>query len=295
MERKPVIEEIAPAAQTVSQRVTETQPAQRAHEVVQQEAGDVSSLVQETGPPIQQTQQAVSQASSSISRDRQEVSAETRSTPAAYAQNASESVIETEPVIETFEQHAVGAGAFRHDVSNLIQAVPGTCSAADAAALGVPVANCAQRANVAAVRSQGFELEAGAKPFDWLYLETGYMYLDSRDRDTGSFLFTRSPHAWKTRVRVEYAGWDLTTRIRYFSSFGFSDLSRNNLIDPNEKAPSNVQLDVRLAYQLKNGIQSLRRRRQPDRVADQRPFRLCAARRPAVLVRRHTDDIVRRT
>ncbi len=154
-----------------------------------------------------------------------------------------------------FERAKLGASAFRHQVSNLIQAVAGTCSAADAAALGVPVANCAQRENVASVRSQGFELEAGAKPWDWLYVETGYMYLDSRDLNTGSFLFTRSPHAWKTRVRVEYAGWDLTTRIRYFSSFGFSDLNRNGRIDPNEKAPANVQIDVRLSRRLKNGIE----------------------------------------
>lgn len=86
-------------------------------------------------------------------------------------------------------------------------------------------------------------------------METGYLYLDSRDLDTGSFLFTRSPHAWKTRIRVEYAGWDLTTRVRYFSSFGLSDLNANSRIDPNEKAPANVQIDVRLSRMLKNGIE----------------------------------------
>lgn len=154
-----------------------------------------------------------------------------------------------------FERAKLGASAFRHDVSNLIQAVAGSCTAADAAALGRPAANCAARSNVASVRSQGFELEAAAKPWDWLYMETGYMYLDSRDQNTGSFLFTRSPHAWKSRIRVEYAGWDLTTRVRYFSSFGFSDLNRNNRIEPNEKAPSNVQVDVRLARTLTNGIE----------------------------------------
>lgn len=154
-----------------------------------------------------------------------------------------------------FERAKLGASAFRHDVSNLIQAVAGTCTAGDATALGLPAANCAARSNVASVRSQGFEVEAGAKPWEWLYMETGYMYLDSRDQNTGSFLFTRSPHAWKTRVRVEYDGWDLTTRVRYFSSFGFSDLNRNGRIEPNEKAPSNVQMDVRLARTLTNGVE----------------------------------------
>jgi len=154
-----------------------------------------------------------------------------------------------------FERAKLGASLFRHKVSNLIQFVGGTCSAAEAAGLGVPLANCFKASNVANVRSQGFELEAGTKPWDWLYVETGYLYLDARDLDTGSFLFTRSPHAWKTRLRIEYAGWDLTTRVRYFSSFGFADLNRNNRIDPNEKAPSNVQVDVRLSRTLNNGLE----------------------------------------
>jgi outer membrane receptor protein involved in Fe transport len=68
----------------------------------------------------------------------------------------------------------------------LIQFVGGTCSAAEAAELGVPLANCAKASNVANVRNQGFELEAGTKPWDWLYVETGYLYLDARDLDTGS-------------------------------------------------------------------------------------------------------------
>lgn len=154
-----------------------------------------------------------------------------------------------------FERAKIGASLFRHEVSNLIQFVGGTCSAAEAAALGVPSSLCFKGSNVASTKSQGFELEAGAKPWDWLYIETGYMYLDSRDENTGAFLFTRSPHAWKTRIRIEYAGWDLTTRIRYFSSFGFSDLNGNSRIDPNEKAPANVQVDARLARAFKNGIE----------------------------------------
>jgi hypothetical protein len=43
--------------------------------------------------------------------------------------------------------------------------------------------------------------------------------------------------------------------VRYFSSFGFTDLNRNNRIDPNEKAPSNVQVDVRLSRTLNNGLE----------------------------------------
>ncbi|MBI4002946.1 MAG: TonB-dependent receptor [Nitrospira defluvii] len=154
-----------------------------------------------------------------------------------------------------FERAKIGASVFRHEVSDLIQFVGGTCSSAEASGIGVPLSNCFKTSNVANTRSQGFELEAGAKPFDWLYLETGYMYLDSRDLNTGSFLFTRSPHSLKARVRVEYDGWDFTARVRYFSSFGFSDLNGNARVDPNEKAPSNIQVDVRLSRMLKNGIE----------------------------------------
>jgi outer membrane receptor for ferrienterochelin and colicins len=150
-----------------------------------------------------------------------------------------------------FERAKIGASVFRHEVSNLIQFVTGTCSAADAAALGVSAAFCASPSNIGNSRSQGFELEAGVKPLDWLYMETGYMYLDARNQDNGSFLFTRSPHAWKTRVRVEQDRWDFTARLRYFSSFGFSDVNGNSRVDPNEKAPANVQLDLRLAYKVK--------------------------------------------
>ena len=153
-----------------------------------------------------------------------------------------------------FERAKIGASLFRHEVSNLIEFTP-SCSAAEAAALGVPSFLCFKGSNVASARSQGFELEAGAQPLDWLYVETGYLYLDSRDQNTGAFLFTRSPHAWKTRIRVEYGGWDFTTRIRYFSSFGFSDLNTNSRIDPNEKAPSNMQVDMRLSRTLKNGLE----------------------------------------
>lgn len=154
-----------------------------------------------------------------------------------------------------FERAKIGGSAFRHDVSNLIQFVPGTCTAGDAAALGVPSFLCFSPSNVANTKSQGFELEAGIRPWDWLYLETGYMYLDSRNLDNGSFLFQRSPHAWKTRLRIERERWNFTARLRYFSSYGLSDLNRNNQVDPNEKAPANVQLDLRLAYQLKQGIE----------------------------------------
>ncbi len=150
-----------------------------------------------------------------------------------------------------FERAKIGASVFRHEVSNLIQFVTGTCSAADAAALGVKPAFCASPNNIGSSRSQGFELETGVKPLDWLYMETGYMYLDARDQDNGSFLFLRSPHAWKTPVRIEQDRWDFTARLRYFSSFGFSDVNGNRRVDPNEKAPANVQLDLRLAYKLK--------------------------------------------
>ncbi len=154
-----------------------------------------------------------------------------------------------------FERAKIGASLFRHEVSNLIQFVGGTCSSADAAALGVPLNLCFSPSNVANSRSQGFELEAGVKPWDWLYMETGYMYLDARNLDNGSFLFSRSPHAWKTRVRIEKDLWNFTARLRYFSSFGLSDLNRNGRVDPNEKASSNVQLDLRFAYQLKENVE----------------------------------------
>ena len=154
-----------------------------------------------------------------------------------------------------FERAKIGASAFRHDVSNLIQFVPGTCTAAAAAALGVPPTLCFSPGNVANTRSQGFELEGGIRPWDWLYVETGYMYLDSRNLDNGSFLFQRSPHAWKTRFLIERERWNFTARLRYFSSYGLSDLNRNNKVDANEKAPPNVQLDLRLAYRLKHDVE----------------------------------------
>ena len=154
-----------------------------------------------------------------------------------------------------FERAKIGASLFRHEVSNLIQFVGGTCSSADAIALGVPLNFCFSPSNVANSRSQGFELEAGVKPWDWLYVETGYMYLDAYNLDNGSFLFSRSPHAWKTRVRIEKDRWNFTARLRYFSSFGLSDLNGNGRVDPNEKAPSNVQLDLRFACQLKENVE----------------------------------------
>lgn len=154
-----------------------------------------------------------------------------------------------------FERAKIGASAFRHEVSNLIQYVPGTCTAADAAALGVPSTFCFSPSNVSSTRSQGFELEAGVRPWNWLYIETGYMYLDSRNLDNGSFLFQRSPNTWKTRMRIERERWNFTGRLRYNSSFGFSDLNRNNVVDPNEKAPSNIQLDLRLAIQIRKDVE----------------------------------------
>lgn len=156
-----------------------------------------------------------------------------------------------------FERAKLGGSFFRHDVSNLIQFQVGTCSPAEAAGLGVAPNFCTRPFNVATVRSQGFELEGGIRPLDWLSLETGYMYLDSVDRITGQFLFGRSPHTWKTRLNIEYAGWTFTTRLRYFSSFGFADANSNGRIDrnANELSPANVQVDMRLAKALKNGIE----------------------------------------
>ena len=157
-----------------------------------------------------------------------------------------------------FERAKIGASLFRHEVSNLIQFIGGTCSGADLASLpGITAPNCLKAQNIAATTSQGFELEAGARPVDWLSFETGYMYLDSKDDNTGQSLFNRSRHAWKTRVNVAYEGWNFTTRVRYSSSFGFTDANSNGRIDRNqsELAPSNVQVDMRLSKTLKNGIE----------------------------------------
>ena len=154
-----------------------------------------------------------------------------------------------------FERAKLGASLFRHDVNNLIQFVGGSCSTAEAAALSLPSSSCFKSSNVAKSRSQGFELEAGVKQLDWLYAATGYMNLDAPDQNTNAFLFTRSPHALKGRIVVQHAGWDFTTRIRYSSSFGFSDLNSNGVVDPNEKAPGNVQVDMRLSRMLKNGLE----------------------------------------
>jgi len=154
-----------------------------------------------------------------------------------------------------FDRAKIGASFFRHEVDNLMQFVTGSCSAAEAANLGVAAANCAKAQNIANTRSQGFELDAGAKPFDWLYLETGYMYLDARDVNTGEFLFNRSKHAWKSRVNVTYEGWTFTTRLRYFSSFAFTDANGNGRIEQTERAPGNVQIDMRLSKMLKSGME----------------------------------------
>lgn len=153
-----------------------------------------------------------------------------------------------------FERAKLGTSVFRHDVEDLIEFLP-RCTAAEAASLAVPSSLCFKASNITEARSQGFELEAGVKLFDWLYADTGYMYLDVRDQTTDALLFQRSPHTWKTRIRMEYAGWDLTTRMRYVSSFGFADLNRNSKIEPNEKAPGNTHIDVRIARVLKQGVE----------------------------------------
>lgn len=156
-----------------------------------------------------------------------------------------------------FERAKIGASVFRHDVNNLIQFVNGTCSATEAASLGVTQNFCQKPFNTAVTRSQGFELEAGIRPLTWLYLETGYMYVDARDQTTDQYLFGRSRHTWKTRANIEYDGWTFTTRLRYFSSFGFTDANGNGRIDrdQSELAPTNVQLDLRLAKTLANGME----------------------------------------
>lgn len=157
-----------------------------------------------------------------------------------------------------FDRAKIGASVFRHEISNFIQFVGGTCSPTDLANLpGIASPNCFRAQNLAAITSQGFELEAGAKVMDWLLVDTGYMYLDSRDDNTGAYLFNRSRHAWKTRVNVVHDGWNFTARLRYFSSFGFSDANSNGRIDrnPSELAPANFQLDMRLSKMLKNGIE----------------------------------------
>ena len=157
-----------------------------------------------------------------------------------------------------FPRGKIGASLFRHEVSNLIQFIGGTCSTSDLTNLpGIAAPNCLKAQNIAATTSQGFELEAGARPVDWLYVTTGYMYLDSKDDNTGQYLFNRSRHAWKTQMNVVYEGWNFTTRARYFSSFGFTDANANGRIDrnPSELAPSNIQVDMRLSKTLKNGIE----------------------------------------
>lgn len=157
-----------------------------------------------------------------------------------------------------FSRGKIGASLFRHEVSNLIQFIGGTCSAADLSNLpSITSPNCLKAQNIAATTSQGFELEAGARPVDWVYFETGYMYLDAKDDNTNQYLFNRSRHAWKTRMNVTYEGWNFTTRVRYFSSFGFTDANSNGRIDrnPSELAPSNVQVDMRLSKTLKNGVE----------------------------------------
>lgn len=153
-----------------------------------------------------------------------------------------------------FERAKLGTSVFRHDVEDLIEFLP-RCTAAEAASLAVPSSLCFKASNITEARSQGFELEAGVKLFDWLYADTGYMYLDVRDQTTDALLFQRSPHTWKTSIRMEYAGWDFTTRMRYVSSFGFADLNRNSKIEPHEKAPGNTQIDVRIARVLKQGVE----------------------------------------
>ncbi|MFO0774372.1 MAG: TonB-dependent receptor [Nitrospiraceae bacterium] len=157
-----------------------------------------------------------------------------------------------------FERAKIGASVFRHEVSNLINFVGGTCTPGELGGLpGIAPANCFKPTNIASTTSQGFELEGGIRPLDWLTLETGYMYLDAQDDNTGSRLFNRSQHAWKTRLNASYDGWTFTARLRYFSSFGFADVNGNGRVDrsSNELSPANLQLDLRLGKQLKNGVE----------------------------------------
>lgn len=156
-----------------------------------------------------------------------------------------------------FDRATIGASLFRYDVDNLIQFVNGTCSAAEAGGLGVAPNFCQKPFNTAVTRSQGFEVEAGIRPFDWLYVQTGYMYLDSLNRRTDEFLFGRSRHTWKTTATGTYDRWTLTARARYFSEFGFADADADGQIDRNslELAPANIQLDLRLAMMLQNGLE----------------------------------------
>ncbi len=159
-----------------------------------------------------------------------------------------------------FEKAKIGASIFRHELSNLVISNTGSCSAAEVASFGNPAvtaATCIKPKNLQAATTQGFELEAGIKPFDWLYAEAGYMYLSAKDDTTGEYLFQRSRNAFKTRVNVMHDGWTFTTRFRWFSSFGFSDANGNNRIDrgPGETAPANIQIDMRLAKTLKNGAE----------------------------------------
>ena len=154
-----------------------------------------------------------------------------------------------------FAKAKIGAGLFHHEVSDLITTIAGSCSFTEAAALGVPQSLCFKAANIGNIRSQGFELNASVAPFAWLLVETGYMYLDSKNLDLNSALPQKSTHAWKTQIYVQYAGWDFTARIRYYSSFGVADFNDNNIVSPSLTAPSNTQIDVRLARIFKNGLE----------------------------------------
>lgn len=143
----------------------------------------------------------------------------------------------------------VGITFFRHDIDNIIDF--GTpCTPQEIASLGSPFF-CLKAENTRDIRSQGLELTGTITPWPWLFFTAGYMYVDAADRKDDAPLFAVSPHSFKTRIRLNWADWDMTLRLRYFSSYGLSDFNGNRQLDVTEKAPSNTQLDLRLAHFLK--------------------------------------------
>ncbi len=149
-----------------------------------------------------------------------------------------------------FTRGQIGLTLFRHKVTNIIDIVSNQCSAEEIAALGIPSFLCFKASNEQDIRSQGLEINSTVTPWSWLSMTAGYMYVDAVDLDSGAQLFAVSPHSFKTRVRFHWQQWDATIRLRYFSSFGRFDANGNGRVNQNEKAPSNTQLDLRLARML---------------------------------------------
>jgi hypothetical protein len=81
------------------------------------------------------------------------------------------------------------------------------------------------------------------------------MYLDSKNLDLDSPLPQKSKHTWKAQIYLQYGGWEFNARIRYYSSFGVADITNNNIVHPSLTAPANTQIDMRLAYVFKNGLE----------------------------------------